>query len=383
MKKLLKFIIPAILITSPYLLYGIAQTSRLHAAVETGDINRITRTIKPWKSLNGLDRRGRTPLSIAIKKKNLPVAKFLIESGASIQFTSYSGRKFDYVVKAVDNGQQNFVKLFIDHGAKLKDGLALKRAVQSGNLKMVQRLLEYNAPVNAMLPNGETPLFSGVALSHRVESRTEIVTLLLRNGGAVDVESNDGHTLLFAPMYTRPVPDLEMIELLLRNGFPIRKRNKHGKTQLYYAARAKKIDVVRSLLKHGADANDCGAEYMKETSCRNVHCIRTALHEAVDINNYGEKFAGKSTEIASLLLEHGAKVNVVDCAGNTPLLLSVNSNNFPAAELLLKTGANWEIGRPNRKPMDIAQKKKASRFIDLLTKFKGNQPVLLKNVIIN
>lgn len=60
----------------------------------------------------------------------------------------------------------------------------------------------------------------------------------------------------------------------------------------------------------------------------------TALHKAAEIGNY---------EIISLLLNHGADINVVNIHGNTPLLDAIERNQFNAALQLIHNGADINV----------------------------------------
>ena len=80
-------------------------------------------------------------------------------------------------------------------------------------------------------------------------------------------------------------------------------------------------DIVKVLLEHGADPNYIDYEHKV---CPTV-------------------FLPSDTATVELLLSYGAKVDVLDCDGNSLLCSFVKQNNIPVAELLLKNGADPNI----------------------------------------
>lgn len=101
------------------------------------------------------------------------------------------------------------------------------------------------------------------------------------------------------------------------------KRDDHGNTPLYKAAKEGSLSKVKSLLKAGADPN-----------AMNEHHL-TPLHQAA---YWGE------TEIVELLLQYGAKVNADNGKGWTPLHSAAVAGGLKARkkviEILLGNGAD-------------------------------------------
>ena len=80
-------------------------------------------------------------------------------------------------------------------------------------------------------------------------------------------------------------------------------------------------EIVRILLEHGADPNYTD----------HVHKVCPAA------------FLPYDTATVELLLKYGAKVDAIDCDGNSLLGSFVKQNNIPVTELLLKNGADPNI----------------------------------------
>jgi ankyrin repeat protein len=122
-----------------------------------------------------------------------------------------------------------------------------------------------------------------------------------------------------------------------------------GFTGLMLASFFGHFDIVKELLSRGAEVNAVARNPMKVM----------ALHSAV---------ARKHTQIAQLLMEHGADVNAAQQGGFTPLLEAVHNEQVEMVGLLLAHGAD-----PNQKndegvsPLALAQSRGNATICTLLT----------------
>ncbi|KAI1123833.1 ankyrin repeat-containing domain protein [Nemania abortiva] len=111
-------------------------------------------------------------------------------------------------------------------------------------------------------------------------------------------------------------------------------RNSNGQTPLHIALRAKhegfggffSEDVVRALVKAGADVNAVDA--------KGQNCL---VH------------AGRDAALARLLLENGAKANA------HALFSAIHENNLDFLEVLLSTGVDPNIRRPNVENLSVSE----------------------------
>jgi ankyrin repeat protein len=373
----------ALLVVSlPYLLYAVAQTSRLHDAIMSHDIATIDKALMPWKSINGRNREGMTPLQIAVHNRDLASVRYLLGRGAFADIADFRGdtalkvalqnndfaicelllqygalagspgvndkainERVDYLKIAVEKKQRNLVVLLLKYGAQANQSKATSRAVQDLDFELVELLLNAGANAEALL------LDIPVELNSRSKVRLEIGDLLIKRGANV-AAIRDKNTLFSRAMYATPT-DLEMMAFLVGNKYPLG-LNADGRSPLRYAARAKYKEAVKLLLDHGADANDFGIECLPKRHCSGLH---TALHEAADLTSNDTKLETVSVEIVTLLLQRGANPNVSDEMGYTPLFFAIYTSNLKAAEALIEAGADPNIGRAGSKPIEIARKK--------------------------
>jgi len=112
-----------------------------------------------------------------------------------------------------------------------------------------------------------------------------------------------------------------------------------GGLALQIAAFHGNIEAVRQLLDNGADVDKKTLRFPRQT----------ALHDAV---------LGAKEDVVKLLLQRGAKQNIADDAGNTPLHVAALQANVSLARLLMAAdGAPSALVKPNNKkllPVDLA-----------------------------
>ena len=118
-----------------------------------------------------------------------------------------------------------------------------------------------------------------------------------------NITNTEGNTLLHLACYENNV---EIVRFLLKNGADINKEDKNGFTPLYLACYENNVEIVRLLLEKDADIN-------KEDKDGN-----TPLHVACYENN---------VEIVRLLLEKDADINKEDKDGITPLHVAIKYKN--------------------------------------------------------
>jgi len=120
-------------------------------------------------------------------------------------------------------------------------------AVETGDLEIVQMLLDAGAKVNVRSTSKETPL-----MRLDQDATPELVSLLMRYGAKVNSADENGSTpLIHAAEYSTP----EATQALIQAGADVNAANNRGETALMKAAERGDADTVKALIYAGANIN--------------------------------------------------------------------------------------------------------------------------------
>jgi len=130
--------------------------------------------------------------------------------------------------------------------------------------------------------------------------------------------------------------DTKTIQDYLTSGTQINARDTFGRTALYIATAYEHADIVRLLLKAGADPN-LPSEILSHWS--GSRAKQSTIHTALEMATESE-----SKEIESLLAQAGAKMQAPASAprrtdGLTPILAAIEEGSTPTLRSLLKEGS--------------------------------------------
>lgn len=268
---------------------------------------------------NDQDRR----LIEAVRNRDLGKAQALLSNGADIEAKGVNGETL--LILAAQDNDLAMVKLLLDKGADVnaKDQQgetaltnAASSATWSGNMEVARVLFE------------KTP---------DEREREQALFAALRGQGSVVIQSiSDNANEVAATQTTEPAPEppdspvVKAVEFFLDNGVPIEARDEDRSTPLITAAAYGETDVVRLLLKRGADiqAKDkYGNAPLMGASCQ---CAMATMNGTYDI--------------VKIMLEKGADPNGRNQEGTTPLMLASGMQGDPAVlKLLLDAGADPSV----------------------------------------
>lgn len=145
------------------------------------------------------------------------------------------------------------------------------------------------------------------------------------------------------------------VKLLLERGSNIDARDRHGKTVFQRMIEKKQINLISVLILYKANINE-------QYGTMNY----TALHYACE---YGLK------DIAILLMNNGANVDIINSSGLTPLLVACESCHFDIACLLIENGADKTVSNSGGKTaLHLACEKGNLKLIKLLL-MKGDNVI--------
>jgi ankyrin repeat protein len=195
-----------------------------------------------------------------------------------------------------------------DINKKFKDGSSfLHKAAQSGNLAMINKLLDNGAEISCNI-QGFTPLHTAIFFENK-----DAAEQFLARG--VDINNV---TLLGSPIHVAiHKKRLDMIIMLLEKGADIKTKDKAGYTPLHRAVISSCLEAIEILLNKGADIN------------AKTNNIFTPLHLAAGLPDL---------EALKILLNKGAKINIKNNNGLDPFGLAASRGNKAIIEEFLNRG---------------------------------------------
>ena len=286
-------------------------------AVQSDDEKSVTALIREKVDVNAKEEDGATALAWAAVRCNPDIAKLLLKSGANPNLTNEQGIGPLYL--AITNGSTATVELLLRSGANpniaREDGeTPLMTATRLGQVDVMKMLLDRGALVNAREKQfGQTALMWAAGYP--------AVTRLLVDHAA-DVHAVSKVWNITATIYTPSTVTLG------RTGIPWNNDGAYsskqgGQNALLFAVQQHDLESARILVNAGVDVNIAAAD--------GTTPLLAALYKWDPL---GKKFVagtgapaasgssarfGADLAMATFLLDRGAKVNVADGAGYTPL----------------------------------------------------------------
>jgi ankyrin repeat protein len=261
---------------------------------------------------------------------------------------------------AAAGGHSEILKLLVQGGANIRarskgDFTALLFAAQQGDVKSGRVLLEGGADANETSKKGRvTALMLAAAGGHK-----DFAILLLDKGASPNLTEEGGRTALhFAALDGQRV---ELVKALLAHGAnpnirttrdsprnPNQGVSFKGATPLFFAASKGNVEILGALIAGGADpfiatddktaplhvaawgGNPANKDWTEEEKKNLLEIIKLLVELGADVNSTGEHqwtalhgAAYKGVDpVVQFLVEKGAKMDVFDEYGQTPLSIA-------------------------------------------------------------
>ena len=267
-----------------------------------------------------------TPLFVAAANGDVNILSFLVKSGADVNARSGDvDEQLTPLMIACENGKLNAVLYLIDEGAEvnLEDNsgyTALHYAATfSNNTFALSCLIDSGANVNALTNDNRTPLMLACESGN-------FVNCLLQEGANVDFQDNDGQTALNLAICSE-CNCFDNLSSLIRYGADVNTADIRKCTPLMRASKFCDLKEVTLLIEHGAKV---------ELQDQNGD---TALHYAARVEKptgvLRPTFLRPSTNFCKLLTA-GASLLCENSQGLTPLLEASNKGNIEIVECVIK-----------------------------------------------
>jgi len=373
---------------------GAAQAFNVDAffrAVKLNKTAEIQKYIDGGFDLNTYNSAGLTALHVVARENAGAAGELLLRNGANPRLPLKDDANNMPLDDAVNFGKHEIVELLTRYGGYVPGNTVngrtlLHRACEKGKPRIVEALIKAGANANELTENGSTPLLIAiyarqaevanvllsfpevvqgvneffpqtdpkkrnafqVAVEHR---QTGAVARMLGTGSnvnAVDAES-------LSPLHHAVLAgDIDLVKTLLAHGADLNKTENNQSTPLFLACQSPLIDdgatrakLVSLLLKAGADPDII-----------DVKSGMTPLHASLQSDG-GE-------DAARALLQYPVNKDLPDAAGNAPLYYALQAPGTTLLAMMLAAGAD-----PNARHMKDAR-------TPLIDAVQQNNPVAVR-----
>ena len=356
----------------------------LMAAVRSGTLDAVRALLDAGAEVNTAEPQvGHTALMWAVRENRPELVSLLLTRGASVDAKTRTGAQPAVRPPGAGGGSHG---VGIVRGGVPPQGeqppapggmTALSFAAREGRLEAARLLLDAGADVNAREANGISPLVMAITNRH-----TQVAAVLLAHGADPNAADWWGRTPLWSAVDMRNLdldsrtlengveraPVLELIEALIAKGANVNARVKEfppqrrfmmplgslawvdftGQTPFVRAALSADVPLMKLLLSKGADPNIA------------TFNGTTALMAAAGVNwvigqTYSESPA-MYLEAVKLCLELGGDVNAVNAMGLAAVHGAANRGSDDIIELLAKNGARLDVkDKEGRTPLTWAE----------------------------
>lgn len=172
-----------------------AAARKLYAAIDSGNLNAVKKSLKAGVDLNVKDAAGRTPLMRAVIVKDELIAEALLDAGADPNVKDeYQESPF---LRASANGLTGALQAFINDGANVHElsrmgGTALTVASENSQVAAVRILLHTDIDIDHVNDLGWTALHETIVLGQGTNNSVNIAQMLITNGANPRLKDRTG-----------------------------------------------------------------------------------------------------------------------------------------------------------------------------------------------
>lgn len=175
--------------------------------------------------------------------------------------------------------------------------------------------------------------------------------------------------------------NVELVRLFLAYGADPDARNRYGDTALRCAVgwETEEVEVVKALIEANADVN-ISMPILKAAGCGYTKTLRLLIENGAKLDVQDDQgdtplhqaAVYRRTEAVKVLLDNGAEIDVQDRLGNTPLSRAASQRNSEVMNLLLQRGASaGSVSMNGFSVMDkyVGRDKISKTTVELLIKY--------------
>lgn len=368
----------------------------LYAAADNADATMTKKLLAAGADPNMALMSGETPLMLAAREGHVATVHALLEGGADPNGTEKNGRQ-NALMWAIAGRHsavtEELVRYKADVNARSKSGFTALMFAARGDTESARTLLNAGANPNEVIPDwGGTALIIASTMG-----QADIVEALLNKGADPKYRDGNSFTALHSAARNSDYgSDREQraravatIKVLLAHGADpnarlhqekptVRALNElefEGATPVALAAEVNNLDAIKTLVAGGADPNI--------PTAKGTTPLILASGAGTDVQRArGVEERGIAVETAKYLVEHGADVNAVGQFGWTALHSASYQGLNDVIEFLVSKGAKLdvkdELGQtPLSISLSILTKEAGARRLQIPRRYRGEVAQLL------
>lgn len=313
-----------------------AAESPLVKAIAEGRVDDAKKLLNRGTDVNQTNPDGTTALmqaaiGSAYLPNNVPALTMILAKNPNLEAEDNRGRTALY--RAIEEGKDEAVNLLISRKAdvnhRASDGTSpLLAAVTYGRMNALKALIAAGSGIETPDSNGATPLIRAAEGTGYIPNNAPYVQLLLEKGAKVDTQNKQGRSALFRASEEGKT---DAVNLLLDAKADPNQKDNSGSTPLLMAVTYAKMDTVKTLLKRGGDVNGTDS----------------AANTPLLVASEGNGYMPNNAPLVQLLLDSGARTDMVDARGRSALYRAATEGKEDALKLLLDKKMD-----PNQKSND-------------------------------
>ncbi len=298
--------------------------SLIHIAINSNHLNIVEELLRRKVDLEVVSSDGDTPLSLAVKNKRIKIVQAILNNKYHhIDPAAEVKNSVSPLFRAAEVGDVEIMKLLFAHEnlqhTNIKPVELVRIAVKQGHLEAVRFLLEHESIKNTF--QHSIPCMSMAAMTAIQYKHPGIFEMIMECkrvwGDVSQIVLENGSTFLHAAAMYDNVTALEAMLESKRFDSQLNNRAENGETPLYIAVKYGHVDIVKALMRAGADPNIPNADgttplmlAIQQGNCSIISELLTSKHPKVDVNKPDED-------------------------GYTPLYRAVATQNIQVVRLLL------------------------------------------------